>query len=183
VSAVVVSEEDEASIVACRHGQEVMEELGRGACVRELSTVVRLLAAVVTSEQKVRRRMRPTSSSPVATAKLAARSRGHITVVEFAADCAHAALCGGAQPGSHLAAAPCRAGACRGPRQTGERGQGPCAAAPWCSPSGFSTAGSKFISIVRRAQMVNIGDKGIYTGSGLRGVIPYLQCGAAVFPS
>jgi hypothetical protein len=49
--------------------------------------------------------------------------------------------------------------------------------------SGFSTAGSKFVSIVRQAQMVSTGDNGIYTGSGLRGVIPYVQCRAAVFPS
>jgi hypothetical protein len=131
----------------------------------------------------VRRRMRPTSSLPVATAKLAARSRGHIAVVEFAADCAHATLGGGARPGSHLAAAPYRAGACRGPRQTGERDQGPCPTAPWCSLSGFSTASSKFISIVCRAWMVSTGDNGIYTGSSLRGVIPCVQCGAVVFPS
>jgi hypothetical protein len=45
---------------------------------------------------------------------------------------------------------------------------------------GFSTAGSKFISIVHRARMVSAGDNRIYTGSGLRGVIPYVQCGAAV---
>jgi hypothetical protein len=31
--------------------------------------------------------------------------------------------------------------------------------------SGFSTAGSKFLSIVRRARMVSAGDNGIYTGS------------------
>jgi hypothetical protein len=43
--------------------------------------------------------------------------------------------------------------------------------------SGFSTTGSKFISIVRRARMVSAGDNGIYTGSGLRGVITYVQCG------
>jgi hypothetical protein len=49
--------------------------------------------------------------------------------------------------------------------------------------SGFSTADSKFVSIVRRAQMVTAGDNGIYTGSDLRGVIPYVQCGAAVFLS
>jgi hypothetical protein len=49
--------------------------------------------------------------------------------------------------------------------------------------SGFSTAGSKFISIVRRARMVNAGDNEIYTSSGLRGVIPYVQCGTAVFLS
>jgi hypothetical protein len=48
---------------------------------------------------------------------------------------------------------------------------------------GFSTTGSKFISIVRRAQMVSAGDNGIYTCSGLRGVIPYVQCVAAVFLS
>jgi hypothetical protein len=41
--------------------------------------------------------------------------------------------------------------------------------------SGFSSADSKFISIVRRAQMVSAGDNGIYTSSGLRGVIPYVQ--------
>jgi hypothetical protein len=33
--------------------------------------------------------------------------------------------------------------------------------------SGFSTAGSKFMSIVRRARMVSLGDNEIYTGSGL----------------
>jgi hypothetical protein len=33
--------------------------------------------------------------------------------------------------------------------------------------SGFSTAGSKFLSIVRRTRMVSAGDNGIYTGSGL----------------
>jgi hypothetical protein len=48
---------------------------------------------------------------------------------------------------------------------------------------GFSTAGSKFMSIVRRARMVSSGDDGIYTGSGLRGVIPYVQCVAVVFLS
>jgi hypothetical protein len=36
-----------------------------------------------------------------------------------------------------------------------------------CQLSGFSTASSKFISIVCRARMVSAGDKGIYTGSGL----------------
>jgi hypothetical protein len=49
--------------------------------------------------------------------------------------------------------------------------------------SGFSTAGSKFLSIVRQARMVNTGDNGVYTGSGLRGVIPYVQCVAAMFLS
>jgi hypothetical protein len=49
--------------------------------------------------------------------------------------------------------------------------------------SGFSTAESKFISIVRRARMVSAGDNGIYIGSGLRGVIPYVRCVAAVFLS
>jgi hypothetical protein len=49
--------------------------------------------------------------------------------------------------------------------------------------SGFSTAGSKFISIVGRARMVSAEDHGIYTGSGLRGVIPYVQCGVVVFLS
>jgi hypothetical protein len=33
--------------------------------------------------------------------------------------------------------------------------------------SGFSTAGGKFLSLVRRARMVSAGDNGIYTGSGL----------------
>jgi hypothetical protein len=33
--------------------------------------------------------------------------------------------------------------------------------------SGFSTAGSKFISIVRRARMVSTGDNRIYNGLGL----------------
>jgi hypothetical protein len=49
--------------------------------------------------------------------------------------------------------------------------------------SGFSTTGSKFMSIVRRARMVSSGDNGVYTGSGLRGVIPYVQCVVAVFLS
>jgi hypothetical protein len=49
--------------------------------------------------------------------------------------------------------------------------------------SGFSTAGSKFVSLVHRAQMVSAGDNGIYTSSGLRGVIPYVQCSATVFLS
>jgi hypothetical protein len=49
--------------------------------------------------------------------------------------------------------------------------------------SGFSTAGSKFVSIVRRAWMVSTEDNDIYIGSGLLGVIPYVQCRAAVFPS
>jgi hypothetical protein len=40
--------------------------------------------------------------------------------------------------------------------------------------SGFATAGSKFLSIVRRARMVSSGDNGVYTGSGRRGVIPYV---------
>jgi hypothetical protein len=48
--------------------------------------------------------------------------------------------------------------------------------------SGFSMAG-KFLSIVRRAQMVSARDNGIYTGSGLQGVIPYVQCVAVVFLS
>jgi hypothetical protein len=49
--------------------------------------------------------------------------------------------------------------------------------------SGFSTTGSNFMSIVRRARMVRSGDNEIYTGSGLRGVIPYVQCVVAVFLS
>jgi hypothetical protein len=31
--------------------------------------------------------------------------------------------------------------------------------------------------------MVSSGDNGVYTGSGLRGVIPYVQCVATVFLS
>jgi hypothetical protein len=49
--------------------------------------------------------------------------------------------------------------------------------------SGFSNTGSKSMSIVRRARMVSSGDDGVYTGSGLRGVISYVQCVAIVFPS
>jgi hypothetical protein len=49
--------------------------------------------------------------------------------------------------------------------------------------SGFSTVGNKFVSIMRRAWMVSTGDNGIQTGSGLRGVTPYVQCQVAVFPS
>jgi hypothetical protein len=52
-----------------------------------------------------------------------------------------------------------------------------------CIMSGFSTAGSKFLSIVRRARMVSAGDNRIYTGLGLRGVIPYVQCADAMFLS
>jgi hypothetical protein len=52
-----------------------------------------------------------------------------------------------------------------------------------CQLSWFSTAGSKSMSVVRRARMVSSGDNEIYTGSGLRGVIPYVQCMAAVFLS
>jgi hypothetical protein len=40
--------------------------------------------------------------------------------------------------------------------------------------SGFSTTGNKFMSIVRRARMVSLGDNGVYTGSSLRGVIHYV---------
>jgi hypothetical protein len=49
--------------------------------------------------------------------------------------------------------------------------------------SGFSTVDSKFLSIMCQARMVSAGDDGVYTGSGLRGVIPYVQCVAAVFLS
>jgi hypothetical protein len=49
--------------------------------------------------------------------------------------------------------------------------------------SGFSTAGRKFLSIVRRDRMVSAGDNKVCTSSGLRGVIPYVQCGSAVFLS
>jgi hypothetical protein len=49
--------------------------------------------------------------------------------------------------------------------------------------SGFSTAGSKFLSIVCRAWMVSARDNGVYTGSGLQGVMPYVQCVAVVFLS
>jgi hypothetical protein len=40
---------------------------------------------------------------------------------------------------------------------------------------------SKFVSIVCRARMVSTGDNRFYTGLGLRGVIPCLQCRAVVF--
>jgi hypothetical protein len=49
--------------------------------------------------------------------------------------------------------------------------------------SGFSTTVSKSMSIVRRARMVSSGDDGVYTGSSLRGVIPYVQCVTIGFPS
>jgi hypothetical protein len=49
--------------------------------------------------------------------------------------------------------------------------------------SGFSAAGSKFMSTVRRVRMVSSGDNGVYTGSDLRVVIPYVQCVVAVFLS
>jgi hypothetical protein len=49
--------------------------------------------------------------------------------------------------------------------------------------SRFSTAGSKFLSIVCQSRMVSVGDNGVYTGSGLRGVIPYVHCAVAVFLS
>jgi hypothetical protein len=49
--------------------------------------------------------------------------------------------------------------------------------------SGFSTTGSKFLSIVRWARMVSARDNGVYTGPGLRGVIPYVQCGVVMFLS
>jgi hypothetical protein len=48
---------------------------------------------------------------------------------------------------------------------------------------GFSTAGSKFLSIVCWARMVSAGDNEIYTSSGLRRVIPYVQCVVVVFLS
>jgi hypothetical protein len=49
--------------------------------------------------------------------------------------------------------------------------------------SGFSTARSKFMSIVHQARMVSSRDNEVYTSSGLRGVIPYVQCVVAVFLS
>jgi hypothetical protein len=49
--------------------------------------------------------------------------------------------------------------------------------------SGFSTVGSKFLSIVCQAWMVSAGDNGVYTGPGLCGVIPYVMCVAVVFLS
>jgi hypothetical protein len=49
--------------------------------------------------------------------------------------------------------------------------------------SGFSTTGSKSMLIVRRARMVSSGDDRVYAGSSLRGLIPYVQCVAIVFPS
>jgi hypothetical protein len=39
------------------------------------------------------------------------------------------------------------------------------------------------MSIVHRTRMVSSGDNGVYTGSSLRGVIPYVQCVVAVFLS
>jgi hypothetical protein len=33
-----------------------------------------------------------------------------------------------------------------------------------------------------QARMISAGDNEIYTGSGLQGVIPYVQCRAVVFP-
>jgi hypothetical protein len=39
------------------------------------------------------------------------------------------------------------------------------------------------MSVARRARMVSSGDNGIYTGSVLREVIPYVQCVATVFLS
>jgi hypothetical protein len=51
------------------------------------------------------------------------------------------------------------------------------------SVSGFATADSKFLSIVRRARMVSSGDNVVYTGSGLQEVIAYVQCVVAVFLS
>jgi hypothetical protein len=42
--------------------------------------------------------------------------------------------------------------------------------------SGFSTTDSKFLSNACRAQMVSTGDNEVYTGSGLRGVITYVEC-------
>jgi hypothetical protein len=39
------------------------------------------------------------------------------------------------------------------------------------------------MSIVHRARMVSSGDNEIYTSSGLRGVILYVQCVATVFLS
>jgi hypothetical protein len=41
---------------------------------------------------------------------------------------------------------------------------------------------SKFVSTVCRARMVSTRDKDIYTGSVLRGVIPYVQCRTVMFP-
>jgi hypothetical protein len=41
---------------------------------------------------------------------------------------------------------------------------------------------SKFVSIVCQARMVSTRDNGIYIGSGLRGVLPYVQCRTVVFP-
>jgi hypothetical protein len=49
--------------------------------------------------------------------------------------------------------------------------------------SGVGVLGGKIVSIMRRVWMVSARDNEIYIGSGLRGVIPYVQCGAAVFPS
>jgi hypothetical protein len=49
--------------------------------------------------------------------------------------------------------------------------------------SGFAATDSKFLSIVHQVRMVSSGDDEVYTGSGLRGLIPYVQCVAAMFLS
>jgi hypothetical protein len=57
-----------------------------------------------------------------------------------------------------------------------------------CAPTWHANYGgslppdSKFVSIMCSARMVSTGDNRIYTGSGLRGVIPYVQCRVAMFP-
>jgi hypothetical protein len=48
--------------------------------------------------------------------------------------------------------------------------------------SGSLPPHSKFVSIVCQARMISAGDNEIYTGLGLRGVIPYVQSQAVVFP-
>jgi hypothetical protein len=49
--------------------------------------------------------------------------------------------------------------------------------------SGFSTTDSKFVSIVCLPRMVSTRDNEIWTGSGLRGIIPYIYFRAVMFPS
>jgi hypothetical protein len=58
-----------------------------------------------------------------------------------------------------------------------------CAPTWYANCRGSLPPNSKIVLIVCRARMVSIGDNGIYTGSDLRGVTPYVQCRVVVFPS
>jgi hypothetical protein len=55
------------------------------------------------------------------------------------------------------------------------------ASLPWCKDTACSR--SRFLSITYQARMVSARDNGIYTGSGLRGVIPYVHYVTAMFLS